>query len=65
MYRSSNNLSVTTKYFDSVEEFEDFLNNPFRRVVEILKYNETEFLLAKPVTTVIKVTVIIDNNVEY
>lgn len=65
MYKSSNNLSVTTKYFDSVEEFEDFLNNPFRRVVEILKYNETEFLLAEPVTTIIKATVIIDNNVEY
>ena len=65
MYRSSNNLSVKTEYFDSIEEFEDFLNSPLRRVVEILNYKETKFLLAEHVTTVIKVTVIIDNNVEY
>lgn len=65
MYKSSNNLSVITEYFSGVEEFEDFLNSPFRRVVEILKYKETEFLLDEPIITSIKVTVIIDNNVQY
>lgn len=64
MYKSSNNLNVVTKQFSNIEEFEEFLNYPFRRVVEILKYNPLNVYAGDNVATTlgIEVTMIIDNN---
>lgn len=64
MYKSSNNLNVVTEQFSNIEEFEDFLNCPFRRVVEILKYNPLNVYAGDNVATIlgIEVTMIIDNN---
>lgn len=65
MYKGSSNTSVVKMTFLTIEDFEKYLNNAFRRIIEILHYKEVELYGDNQLKYLhhVEVTMIIDNTV--